>query len=71
MPKSEYLSRSLEMKPIWTFDSEFPTIFSKACTYITFKSAVKHRQQVISNKNVHIVKFVILNLNGVPADIVH
>ena len=23
---------------------EFPTIFNKSCTYITFKSAVKHRQ---------------------------
>ena len=44
MPKSEDLSRSLEMKPIWTFDTEFPTIFNKSYTYITFKSAVKHRQ---------------------------
>ena len=44
MPKSEDLSRSLEIKPIWTFDTEFPTIFNKSCTYITFKSAVKHRQ---------------------------
>ena len=31
-------------KSIWTFDTEFPTIFNKSCTYITFKSAVKHRQ---------------------------
>ena len=44
MPKSEDLSRSLEIKPIWTFDTEFPTIFNKSCTYIIFKSAVKHRQ---------------------------
>ena len=44
MPKSEYLSRSLEINAIWTFDTEFPTIFTKSCTYITFKSAVKHRQ---------------------------
>ena len=45
IPKSEDLSRSLEMKTIWTFDMEFPTIFNnKSCTYITFKSAVKHRQ---------------------------
>ena len=44
MPKSEDLSRSLEMNAIWTFDTEFPTIFNKSCTYITFKSAVKHRQ---------------------------
>ena len=44
MPKSEYLSRSLEINAIWTFDTEFPTIFNKSCTYITFKSAVKHRQ---------------------------
>ena len=46
MPKSEYLSRSLEIKPIWTFDTEFPTVFNKSCTYITFKSAVKHRQLI-------------------------
>ena len=38
MPKIE------EIKPIWIFDTEFPTIFNKSCTYITFKSAVKHRQ---------------------------
>ena len=44
MPKSEDLSRSLEIKPVRTFDKEFPTIFNKSCTYITFKSAVKHRQ---------------------------
>ena len=40
IPKSEDLSRSLEIKLIWTFDTEFPTIFNKSCTYITFKSAV-------------------------------
>ena len=40
MPKSEDLSRSLEINAIWTFDTEFPTIFNKSCTYITFKSAV-------------------------------
>ena len=28
MPKREDLSRSLEIKPIWTFDTEFPTIFN-------------------------------------------
>ena len=44
MPKSEDLSRSLEINAIWTFDTEFPTIFNKSCTFITFKSAVKHRQ---------------------------
>ena len=44
MPKSEDLSRSLEINAIWTFDTGFPTIFIKSCTYITFKSAVKHRQ---------------------------
>ena len=43
-PQSEYLSRSLEINATWTFDTEFPTIFNKSCTYITFKSAVKHRQ---------------------------
>ena len=44
MPKSKDLSRSLEINAIWTFDTEFPTIFNKICTYITFKSTVKHRQ---------------------------
>ena len=44
MPKSEDLSRSLEINAIWTFGTEFPTIFNKSCTFITFKSAVKHRQ---------------------------
>ena len=39
MPKSEDPSRSLEINAIWTFDTEFPTIFNKSCTYITFKSA--------------------------------
>ena len=32
MPKSDYLSRSLEINAIWTFDTEFPTIFNKSCT---------------------------------------
>ena len=40
MPKSKDLSRSKEINAIWTFDTEFPTIFIKSCTYITFKSAV-------------------------------
>ena len=44
MPKSEDLSRSLEINAIWTFNMEFPTICNKSCTYITFKSAVKYRQ---------------------------
>ena len=37
MQKSEDLSRSLKIKPIWTFHTEFPTIFNKSCTYITIK----------------------------------
>ena len=41
MPKSQNPSRSLEIIVIWTFDTEFPTIFDKSCTFITFKSAVK------------------------------
>ena len=44
MPKGDDPSRSLEINAICTFDTEFPTIFNKSCTYITFKSAVKHRQ---------------------------
>ena len=35
MPTSEDLNRSLEMNAIWTFDTEFPTILNKSCTYIT------------------------------------
>ena len=42
MPKSQDLSRSPQIKLIWTFDIEFLTIFNKPCTYITFKSAIKH-----------------------------
>ena len=37
MPKSEDLSRSLEINANWTFDTEFPTIFNKSCTYIIFR----------------------------------
>ena len=33
MAKSKDLSRSLEIKPIWRYDMEFPTIFNKSCTY--------------------------------------
>ena len=33
---------SLELDAMWTFDSEFQTIFNKPCTYITFKTAIKH-----------------------------
>ena len=44
MQKSKDLSRSLEINIICTFDMDFPNIFNKTCTYITFKSTVKHRQ---------------------------
>ena len=44
MPKSEDLSMSIEINAILIFDTEFPTIFNKSCTYITLKYAVKHRQ---------------------------
>ena len=37
MPKSEDLSRSLEIKPIWTFHTEFPTIFNTSCAYENYK----------------------------------
>ena len=30
MPKNEDLSRSPEINAIWTFDTEFPTIFNKS-----------------------------------------
>ena len=67
MPKSEDLSRSLEINAIWTFDTEFPTIFDKSCTYITFKSAVKHRQSVRGRGSTHSVPLP----NGEPAVAVH
>ena len=38
MAKSQDLCRSLEIKLIWTFHTEFPTIFNKIYTYIDFKS---------------------------------
>ena len=44
IPKRQILNRPLEIKLIWTFDTEFLSIFNKTITYITFKSAVKHRQ---------------------------
>ena len=44
MPKSEDLSRSLEINAIRTFDTEFPTIFNISCTCFIFKSADKYRQ---------------------------
>ena len=44
MPNSGDQSRSLEKKPIGTFDTEFPTIFNKSCTYITFKYHVYTEQ---------------------------
>ena len=44
-PMSEDLCRPLEIKLILTFDVELPTICNKSCTYMTLKSAVKHRQQ--------------------------
>ena len=40
----QVMAKSAEINAIWTFDTEFPTIFNKSCTYITFKYAVKHRQ---------------------------
>ena len=43
MPKSEDLSRSLEINTIWTFDFQLFSI-NHAHNYMTFKSAVKHRQ---------------------------
>ena len=64
MPKREDLSRSLEINAIWTFDTEFPTIFNKSCTYITFKSAVKHRQSVNATPSPYDV-----SEEGMPDDI--
>ena len=39
----KYLSRSLEIKLIWIFDTECPTVSNKTSTYISFKSAVHYR----------------------------
>ena len=36
--KSEDLSRSLEINAIWTFDTEFPTIFNKKNAHILLSS---------------------------------
>ena len=44
MPKSEDLSRSLEINAIRTFDTEFPTIFNKLCTYIALYTNF-HKQE--------------------------
>ena len=49
MPKSEDLSRSLEINAIWKLVTEFSTIFNKPCINITFKSTVKHRQLYIKH----------------------
>ena len=37
MPESEDLSRSLEIKLIWSFGMEFPTIFNKTYIICIFK----------------------------------
>ena len=36
MSRSEDLSRSLEIKPIWTFESEFPTVYSDVTLNIMY-----------------------------------
>ena len=41
---SQAQKRSQEIRLIWTSDSEFPTIFNKTCTHMTFNSAMKNRQ---------------------------
>ena len=38
MPKSEDPSRSLGINAIWTFDTEFPTIFKKIYAHILLSS---------------------------------
>ena len=38
------LSRSFDVKVIWTSDTGFSTIFNKISTYIDLKSAIKCRQ---------------------------
>ena len=40
------LSTQIRNKGNLDIDTEFPTIFNKTCTYITFKIVVKHRQQL-------------------------
>ena len=70
MPKSEDLSRSLEINAIWTFDTEFPTIFNKSCTYITFKSAVKHRQLGYGNPREQVVHLAEATTHAPPENFV-
>ena len=43
--KRHNLSASLEIKIIWTFITDFLTIFNKTCTYNTFKFAVKQKRE--------------------------
>ena len=40
MPKGEDLSRSLEIKLIWTFDTELPGIFNQTCTLYYFQVCI-------------------------------
>ena len=57
MPNSQYLSRSLEIKVIWTFDTEFPTICNKPCAYIT--SSLQLNTDDIKYKNIpYVLKHV-------------
>ena len=44
MPKNQVLSRLLEVKVICKFITDFPTMINNTRTYITFKSAVTHKQ---------------------------
>ena len=46
MPNIRDLSRSLEIKVIWTFATNLLLFLNETCTFISFKSAVKHRQLI-------------------------
>ena len=41
MPKSQDLSGSLEIKLIWTFDTEFPIIFNKVIFMSVYMSPTR------------------------------
>ena len=43
-----YRCLQAKVENFWDFDTEFATFFNKPYTYITFKSAVKHRQLIMS-----------------------
>ena len=61
MPNSKDLSRSLEIKVIWTFGMEFPTYFNKPCTYHLREAAYLFHCSLFSDE------VIILSASGTAA----